>query len=294
MVEWANNPFASVSDLVPLYNNHITGFLTLDLPIFRVYPLRLLREIETRVWLLAVEAEANVKNLGAFSPSSTRRDIANGNSSNLIDRTASIITKMDNHISSATKNKIGEKQDSRPPGQAHQRNQDTTTSVFGASTKSKRRAKGNVPQRRHFVDSSDRNIDSEDSPSLLNIKSEFQLQEESTGLEICLSKWEESIEPAELERAVLSLLEFGQVTAAKQLQLKLAPESLPSELIILDTVMKLAMFSTPCSQVPLSMLDDEVRSIIQSQNLKIDQPVIDPLQVLPSIYLAHNNAHLFL
>lgn len=66
------------------------------------------------MWLLAVEAEAHVKSLGAFSPSSTRRDIANGNNSNLIDRTASIITKMDNHISSATKNKIGEKQDSRP------------------------------------------------------------------------------------------------------------------------------------------------------------------------------------
>ncbi|KAG5412473.1 hypothetical protein IGI04_000040 [Brassica rapa subsp. trilocularis] len=273
-------PAREIYELLLLSLQWLSGLTTLSHP---VYPLHLLREIETRVWLLAVEAEANVKNLGAFSPSSTRRDIANGNSSNLIDRTASIITKMDNHISSATKNKIGEKQDSRPPGQAHQRNQDTTTSVFGASTKSKRRAKGNVPQRRHFVDSSDRNIDSEDSPSLLNIKSEFQLQEESTGLEICLSKWEESIEPAELERAVLSLLEFGQVTAAKQLQLKLAPESLPSELIILDTVMKLAMFSTPCSQVPLSMLDDEVRSIIQSQNLKIDQPVIDPLQVLENL-----------
>ncbi|CDY42625.1 BnaC01g00370D [Brassica napus] len=273
-------PAREIYELLLLSLQWLSGLTTLSHP---VYPLHLLREIETRVWLLAVEAEANVKNLGAFSPSSTRRDIANGNSSNLIDRTASIITKMDNHISSATKNKIGEKQDSRPPGQAHQRNQDTTTSVFGASTKSKRRAKGIVPQRRHFVDSSDRNTDSEDSPSPLNIKTEFQLQEESTGLEICLSKWEESVEPAELERAVLSLLEFGQVTAAKQLQLKLAPESLPSELIILDAVMKLAMLSTPCSQVPLSMLDDEVRSIIQSQNLKIDQPVIDPLQVLENL-----------
>ncbi|KAF3534393.1 hypothetical protein DY000_02036196 [Brassica cretica] len=273
-------PAREIYELLLLSLQWLSGLTTLSHP---VYPLHLLREIETRVWLLAVEAEANVKNLGAFSPSSTRRDIANGNSSNLIDRTASIITKMDNHISSATKNKIGEKQESRPPGQAHQRNQDTTTSVFGASTKSKRRAKGIVPQRRHFVDSSDRNTDSEDSPSPLNIKTEFQLQEESTGLEICLSKWEESVEPAELERAVLSLLEFGQVTAAKQLQLKLAPESLPSELIILDTVMKLAMLSTPCSQVPLSMLDDEVRSIIQSQNLKIDQPVIDPLQVLENL-----------
>ncbi|CAH8345161.1 unnamed protein product [Eruca vesicaria subsp. sativa] len=273
-------PAREIYELLLLSLQWLSGLTTLSHP---VYPLHLLREIETRVWLLAVEAEAHVKNLGACSPSNTRRDIANGNSSNLIDRTASIITKMDNHISSATKNKIGEKQDPRPPGQAHQKNQDTSTSVYGANTKSKRRAKGNVPQRRHFVDSSDRNSDFEDSSSLLNIKSEFQLQEESTGLEISLSKWEESIEPAELERAVLSLLEFGQVTAAKQLQLKLAPENLPSELIVLDSVMKLAMLSTPCIQVPLSMMDDEVRSIIQSQNLKIDQPMIDPLQVLENL-----------
>lgn len=239
------------------------------------------------MWLLAVEAEAHTENAGAFSPSSIGKDMANGNSSNLIDRTASIITKMDNHISSATKNKIGEKHDSRAPGQAHQRNQDTSTSIFGASTKPKRRAKGNVPQRRNFVDSSDRNTEFEDSSSLPNIKSEFQLQEESTGLEISLSKWEESIEPAELERAVLSLLEFGQVTAAKQLQLKLAPGNLPSELIILDAVMKLAILSTPCSQIPLSMLDDEVRSVIQSHRLKIDQPMIEPLQVVLSISFSH-------
>lgn len=243
--------------------------------------MHLLREIETRVWLLAVEAESHVKNVGAFSPSSIGKDMVNGYSSNLIDRTASIITKMDSHISSATKNRIGEKHDARAAGQGNQRNQDTSTSIFGASTKPKRRAKGNVPQIRHFVDSSDRNTDFEDSSSLINIKSEFQLQEESTGLEISLSKWEESIEPAELERAVLSLLEFGQVTAAKQLQLKLAPGNLPSELIILDAVMKLAMLSTPCRQVLLSMLDDEVRSVIQSHSLKIDQPMIEPLQVVP-------------
>ncbi|XP_024004647.1 uncharacterized protein LOC18029040 isoform X2 [Eutrema salsugineum] len=272
-------PAREIYELLLLSLQWLSGLTTLSHP---VYPLHLLREIETRVWLLAVEAEAHVKNLGAFSPSSNGKDMASGNSSNLIDRTASIITKMDNHISSATKSKTGEKHDSRAPGQVHQRNQDTSTSTFGASTKPKRRAKGNVPQRRHFVDSSDRNTDFEDS-SLLNIKSESQLQEESTGLEISLSKWEESIEPAELERAVLSLLEFGQVTAAKQLQLKLAPGNLPSELIILDAVMKLAMLSTPRSQVPLSMLEDEVRSVIQSHSLKMDQHMIEPLQVLESL-----------
>jgi spatacsin len=273
-------PAREIYELLLLSLQWLSGLTTLSHP---VYPLHLLREIETRVWLLAVEAESHVKNVGAFSPSSIGKDMVNGYSSNLIDRTASIITKMDSHISSATKNRIGEKHDARAAGQGNQRNQDTSTSIFGASTKPKRRAKGNVPQIRHFVDSSDRNTDFEDSSSLINIKSEFQLQEESTGLEISLSKWEESIEPAELERAVLSLLEFGQVTAAKQLQLKLAPGNLPSELIILDAVMKLAMLSTPCRQVLLSMLDDEVRSVIQSHSLKIDQPMIEPLQILENL-----------
>ncbi|XP_010431915.1 PREDICTED: uncharacterized protein LOC104716225 isoform X1 [Camelina sativa] len=266
-------PAREIYELLLLSLQWLSGLTTLSHP---VYPLHLLREIETRVWLLAVEAESHVKNVGAFSPSSIGKDMVNGKSSNLIDRTASIITKMDSHISS-------KKHDPRAPGQGHQRNQDTSTSTYGVNTKAKRRAKGNVPQIRHFVDSSDRNADFEDSSSLLNIKSEFQLQEENTGLEISLSKWEESIEPAELERAVLSLLEFGQVTAAKQLQLKLAPGTLPSELIILDAVMKLAMLSTPCSQVPLSMLDGEVRSVIQSHSLKLDHPMIEPLQVLEKL-----------
>ncbi|XP_023634817.1 uncharacterized protein LOC17879534 [Capsella rubella] len=273
-------PAREIYELLLLSLQWLSGLTTLSHP---VYPLNLLREIETRVWLLAVEAESHVKNVGAFSPSIIGKDMLNGKSSNLIDRTASIITKMDSHISSATKNKIGEKHDPRSPGQGHQRNQDTNTLIFGANTKPKRRAKGNVPQIRHFVDSSDRNSEFDDSLSLLNIKSEFQLQEESTGLEISLSKWEESIEPAELERAVLSLLEFGQVTAAKQLQLKLAPGTLPSEIIILDAAMKLAMLSTPCSKVPLSMLDGEVRSVIQSHSLNLDHPMIEPLQVLEKL-----------
>ncbi|CAN8328713.1 unnamed protein product [Cochlearia groenlandica] len=257
-------PAREIYELLLLSLQWLSGLTTQSHP---VYPLHLLREIETRVWLLAVEAEAHVKSVGAISPN-PGKDMANGNSSNLIDRTASIITKMDNHISLATKNKVY---------------QDTSTSIFGSSTKPKRRAKGNVPQRRHFVDSSDRSTDFEDSSSLLNIKSEFQLQEESTGLEISLSKWEESIEPVELERAVLSLLEFGQVTAAKQLQLKLSPGNLPSELIILDVAMKLAVLSTPSSEVQFSMLDDEVRSVIQAHSLNIDQPMIEPLQVLESL-----------
>lgn len=85
MVEWVNNFFVFVSDFVLLYNNYIIGFLILDLLIFRVYFLYFLREIEIRVWLLVVEVEVNVKNLGVFSLSSIRRDIVNGNSLNFID-----------------------------------------------------------------------------------------------------------------------------------------------------------------------------------------------------------------
>ncbi|KAL1567189.1 hypothetical protein AAHA92_02695 [Salvia divinorum] len=63
-----------------------------------VYPPHLLREIETRVWLLAVESEALVKNEGDDSLISPTREPGAGKSSDLMDRTASIVAKMDNHM----------------------------------------------------------------------------------------------------------------------------------------------------------------------------------------------------
>ncbi|KAJ0041339.1 hypothetical protein Pint_27017 [Pistacia integerrima] len=246
-----------------------------------VYPLHLLREIETRVWLLAVESEAQVKSEGDFSLTSSTRE----NTSNIIDRTANIITKMDNHIN-AMRNRLAEKHDARENNQANYKNQvldASSSTTSGGSTKAKRRAKGYVPSRRQLVDSVDKSAEPEDSSVLLNFRNDSQLQDESLTMEMSFPKWEERVGPAELERAVLSLLEFGQITAAKQLQHKLSPAHVPSEFVLVDVALKLAAISTPNREVSISMLDEEVLSVIQSYNIVTNQNFIYPLQVLESL-----------
>lgn len=233
--------------------------------------MHLLREIETRAWLLAVESEAQVKSEGDFSSTSLGRE----NKSNIIDRTANIITKMDNHIST-TRNMSLEKHDAKENNLAYSRNQSSDASSSNStvgSTKAKRRAKGFVPSRRQIVDLVDKSTDPEDSFSPLN-------QDVSSAVELSFPKWEERIGPAELERAVLSLLEFGQITAAKQLQKKLSPAHTPPEFKLVDAALKLATLSTPSSEIPVPMLDEDVRSVILSYKIPIDQHLICPLQVI--------------
>ncbi|XP_071710839.1 uncharacterized protein [Rutidosis leptorrhynchoides] len=73
-------------------------------------------------------------------------------------------------------------------------------------------------------------------------------------MDLSNSIWEERIGPAELERAVLSLLEFGQISAARQLQHKLSPSHFPSKFVLVDAALKLAAISTPSNKVVVSML----------------------------------------
>ncbi|KAF5727677.1 hypothetical protein HS088_TW22G01373 [Tripterygium wilfordii] len=245
-----------------------------------VYPLHLLREIETRVWLLAVESEAQVKNEGEFTLNSSCSSPLIGNAANIIDRTATIITKMDNHINTM-RNRTSDKQDAREYNLAYQRNQvaDASSSTSGGNMKTKRRAKGYASSRRSLVDSVDKNIDTEDGSAPPNYKNDVQLLDENVKIELSFSKWEERVGTAELERAILSLLEFGQITAARQLQQKLSPAHVPSEFMLVDVALKLAVLSTPCREVPILMLDEEVRTAIQSYNLPSEH-LINPLQVL--------------
>lgn len=244
----------------------------------RVYPLHLLREIETRVWLLAVESEAQVKSEGDFSLTSSNRE----NTVNIIDRTANLITKMDNHTNTM-RCRIADKHDAREINHAPYKNQvldAISSTTAGGSTKAKRRARGYVPPRRHLGDMVDKNNDPEDSSSILNFRNDSQLQDDSSTIEMSFPKWEERVAPAELERAVLSLLEFGQIAAAKQLQHKLSPAHIPSEFRLVDAALKLAEISTPSIEVSLCMRDNEVLSIIQSYNIVTDQRSIYPLQVI--------------
>ncbi|XP_022741667.1 uncharacterized protein LOC111293165 isoform X2 [Durio zibethinus] len=271
-------PARELHEMLLLSLQWLSGMITQSNP---VYPLLLLREIETRVWLLAVESEAQVKSEGEISLMGTSRNPLIGNISNIIDRTASIITKMDNHINSM-KNRTVEKYDAREPHLRNQALDSSFSTVTIGSSKTKRRAKGYVPSRRPLVDTVDKGAEPEDSSNFPNLRNDVQLQDERLKIEISFSKWEDRVGPGELERAVLSLLEFGQITAAKQLQQKLSPGQMPSEFILVDTALKLAAMSTPTSEITIAMLDEELLSVIQSYILT-DQHLIYPLQVLETL-----------
>lgn len=236
----------------------------------RVYPLHLLRELETRVWLLAVESEAQVKGEGELNLNNTSREAGYGKETSIVDHTASLVSKMDTHINSMrTKND-------------HHRSPHVIDATTSNSTKSKRRAKAIVSSRKPYVDA-EKALESEDISVPNNPEADSKSTEENSRMNLSFSRWEESIGPAELERAVLSLLEFGQISAARQLQNKLSPSHFPSEFTLVDAALKLAAISTPSNKVAISMLDDEVRSVIQSHNLPTEHQIVDPMQVLAFI-----------
>ncbi|KAJ4828081.1 hypothetical protein Tsubulata_018948, partial [Turnera subulata] len=268
-------PAGELQELLLLSLQWLSGMITLTSP---VYPVHLLREIETRVWLLAVESEAQVKSDGDFNSTSSSRDHVVG-SSNIIDRTASLIMKMDNHINSMG-NRSAEKQDSREINLSHHRNQVSDSST---PTKAKRRAKGFVPSRRPLADPMDKNIDPDDGSASLISRNDFQLQDENLQMEVSLSKWEERVGPAELERAVLSLLEFGQISAAKQLQQKLSPSHNPPEFMLVDAALKLAALSTPGGKVSKSILDEVVHPAVETCDASTEQHLVEPVQVLENL-----------
>lgn len=256
----------------------------------RACPLNLLREIETKVWLLAVESESQVKGEGELPLNNFGREPGTGKTSNIIDHTANIITKIDNHINSL-RSKAIEKSDLRENNQTHLKTSQVLgdssfLAAAGGNTKTKKRAKGFVPSRRPLVDAVDKGCNESEGVSFpQSLRDDSQLVDDNIKFEASFPKWEEIVGPAELERAVLSLLEFGQITAARQLQHKLSPGHIPSEFIVLDAALKLAAHSTPNNRVSFLLLDDEVRSVIQSNNFLADHHVIDPLQVLLHFYL---------
>lgn len=213
------------------------------------------------------------------------REPGAGKDSSLIDRTATVITKMDNHMN-ARRVRNSEKND-KESSQGHHRNLQTfdlgSSSTSAASTKPKRRTKGMGPSRRTLFDEVDKKFEHESTvPSL---KDDSPLSDENLRIDASLSKWEERVGPEELERAVLSLLDFGQTAAARQLQTKLSPDNIPSEFLLVDAALKLATLSTPSNKVSISMLDEEVHSVIKSYNLLADDPIIDPLEVIVNLFI---------
>lgn len=251
--------------------------------------MHLLREIETRVWLLAVESEAQIKIEGNLTSPNYFQNPVGGTNTSIIDQTANIITKMDNHLN-AMRARATERNDVRESNQTNPRHTQVidvlTPATSGGSTKMKRRAKNYMPSKRPLIDSVDKSSDPDDGSAFLNIRNNnelfrsSQLQEENVRIEASFSGWEERVGPAELERAVLSLLEFGQISAAKQLQQKLSPAHVPSEFAVVDTALKLAAaVSSGTSELSAPVIDSEVLSVIQSNNILSENQITDPLQV---------------
>ncbi|KAL8125295.1 hypothetical protein AgCh_012832 [Apium graveolens] len=276
-------PARELHELLLLSLRWLSGMITQSDP---AYPLQLLREIETRVWLLAVESEAQIKSDGDFSLTTSSNEPGTGKSSNIIECTACLIAKMDSHIN-AMRIKSTESNDTREISHTHQKipqlTDDNISNSLNGGMKAKKRAKAFLSSKRHIADVVEKNINSEESSIPLNFHKDMHLQDENLKLGSSFSRWEERVGPAELERAVLSLLEFGQVTAAKQLQQKLSPGEIPAEFILVDAALKFAAMSTPNSSVSMSMLDDELNLIIQSYNLVNDPYIVYPLQVLENL-----------
>ncbi|KAK7358900.1 hypothetical protein VNO77_00841 [Canavalia gladiata] len=275
-------PARELHELLLLSLQWLSGMINLSYP---VCPLQLLREIETKVWLLAVESETHVKSEGDFNFTFSTRESAVKNDSSIIDRTASIIAKMDSHINTMRSRTV-EKYESRESNQIPHKNQVMDaglSTAFGGSTKTKRRAKGYMTTRRAALESADKSVETDEGYNTPSFKNEMQLQDENVKVEMSFSRWEERVGPAELERAVLSLLEFGQIAAAKQLQYKFSPGKIPSEFRLVDAALNLAAMSTPPSNVSVSMLDEEVCSVMQSYGILNDKHHVDPLQVLENL-----------
>ncbi|XP_042376004.1 uncharacterized protein LOC121969811 isoform X2 [Zingiber officinale] len=280
-------PSRELHEILLLALQWLSGTITQSPP---VYPLDILREIETRVWLLAVESESQFKAERAYTSLSSVHNLVGGNSSSVIEQTANIITKMDNHIN-AMSMKASERNGTREYNFPHNRQSQTLESSSVATAvsiaRTKRRTKTNPIQRRFVLDTLESNIDSDDytDSHLKNtgeISKTMLSQEESLSIESSVSAWEKRVQPAEMEKAVLSLLEFGQITAAKQLQKKLSPTHMPSEISLVDAALKLATLSSSNSNDDLSLspLDPEALEVIRSAGVTIKDHMIQLSQAL--------------
>ncbi|KAI4310715.1 hypothetical protein MLD38_035669 [Melastoma candidum] len=272
-------PAKELLELLLLSLQWFSGMITHAHPVCQ---LHLLREIETRIWLLAVESEAQLKTEGESNIFSSSHETHVG-ASGIVDRTARIIAKMDNHISSLRTRKTG-KHDLKDSGFMNIKHQGTDASVLGINAKTKRRTKGSTLSRKPIVEMADKMTDFDDgSINYSNYKDDLQSLDENERVDFPISKWEDRVGQAEVETAVLLLLEFGQISAAKQLQQKLSPDHVPAEFLLVDAALKLAAVSYPPSKISVSMLDEKVCSVLQSFGVITDERVIDPLQVFESL-----------
>ncbi|CAL4895148.1 unnamed protein product [Urochloa decumbens] len=282
-------PAQELHEILLLSLQWLSGTMTKSSP---VYPLHLLREIETRVWLLAVESESQSKADGEFASSAVAHNIAVGNNTSIIEQTADVITKIDSNMSSphmkaAERNGVRDNLSCQHV-QLFESNSEASSTTTN-NTRSKRRLKTNLPLRRGVNDNFesrtndlDNNSNNFHSSKIGEQARNLLSEEEFAKMEASLSDWEQNVRPVDMEKAVLSLLEFGQITAAKQLQQKLSPSYIPEELVLVDVALRIANNSSN-GGISLSCFDTEALSILQSLGVASSSNMIDPLQVMEKL-----------
>ncbi|KAI5076391.1 hypothetical protein GOP47_0008456 [Adiantum capillus-veneris] len=227
------------------------------------YPIQQLRELETRIWLLAVESQVELQEdqgqtirprLVVGAPKLNQEVIGSGPVSlDSISLTAKSVSVVDSHIKT-TRAKILEASANEREGatQARQPNMQDQNNL-----KIKRKPRNYAQHRRAHADKPPKPQAELEGNAQLSVKSpnkkpdpkvnnDFQeeVKDETVATEDQVY-WEERVGEQELERAVLSLLEVGQVSAARQLQQKLAPVHIPLELLLVETALNVANLSTP-------------------------------------------------
>jgi len=238
------------------------------------------------VWLLAVESESQSKADGEFATYAVAHNIAVGNSSSIIEQTADVITKIDSNMSSPHM-KVTERNGTRDSlssqhAQLFESNSEASSTTIN-NTRAKRRVKTNSPLRRGGNDNTEsrtNELDNSSHSSKIGEQARNLLSEEEFAkMEASLSGWEQNVRPVDMEKAVLSLLEFGQITAAKQLQQKLSPSYIPEELVLVDVALRIAN-SSSSGEISLSCFDTQALSLLQSLEVANScDMIISPSQV---------------
>ncbi|KAL2630311.1 hypothetical protein R1flu_014997 [Riccia fluitans] len=271
----------------------LSGSITNTSP---VYPLHLLHELETRVWLLAVESSVENQDVKDSTSLVSMQSTPVGGLSheisastpaviNPVDRTAVAVAVVDSHLKRSNLRKM----DAEGLVRAQSVDAITGSSPTRAGTsKFKRRAKEQAQVKRMQLDISESTAsDSDGSPGRATFERRNGNQV-STAEEIALKtddvvgSWEEKVGELEVERAVLALLEVGQVPAAKQLQQKLSPGHVPLELSLVEAALQVAALSTPTTKglVTTSVIQPSVVEYLQAEKLLEDLAAVTPMQVL--------------
>uniref|UniRef100_A9U2Z6 Predicted protein n=1 Tax=Physcomitrium patens TaxID=3218 RepID=A9U2Z6_PHYPA len=253
-----------------------------------VYPLHLLHELEIRIWLLAVEAEVEAQagrdqetillgRSGVFSTVGLR----NGelDSGNPVDRTANAVAAVDSHLrrfnTRSQADIVAEENDRALSRSRSIQIGEISSSQGGSVARMKRRSK---QLRRSQMDNTedDRIRDPQINDGQMNLS-----EDHAPMRDVETRGWEERVGEGEVERAVLALVEVGQITAARQLQLKLAPTHVPLELLLVEAAQKIATVSVPTAKgsVP-AFLHPTVVECLRSSGIFETSDSVTSMQVL--------------